>query len=133
MSFFEQVKPLWDKSELTLAHLAEICNISESSASRYLNGKVNPPADVAEKILILLGGPAPVNGGDDMQTVVREIREIYEAEISLLRADHAEQISALNKDKKYLAIFAVVLFAVIIYLFIDGLHGGWGLFQYPLR
>lgn len=68
-----------------------------------------------------------------MQTVVREIREIYEAEISLLRADHAEQISALNKDKKYLAIFAIVLFAVILYLFIDGLHGGWGLFQYPLH
>ena len=76
MAFYEQVKPLWDKSKLTLAQVAEICNISESSASRYLNGKVNPPADVAEKILDILGGSATEKEGDEMQTALQHIREI---------------------------------------------------------
>lgn len=133
MAFYEQVKPLWDKSELTLAQLAERCNVSESSASRYLNGKVNPPADIAEKIIEVLGGtPAPTNGGQEMLTAVQHIREIYEAQILFMQTNHASQVEALQKDKRWLALFILALFAVIIYLCIDGLHGNWGLFQYPV-
>ena len=133
MAFYEQIKPLWDKSEMTLLQLAEQCNISESSASRYLNGKVTPPADVAEKMIEILGGTAAPKGDTEMQSVVQHIREIYEAQIAMMQASHATEVAALNRDKRWLALFILVLFGVIVYLCIDGLHGGWGLFQYPVN
>lgn len=132
MAFSERVKPLWDKSELTLAQLAELCNISESSASRYLNGKVNPPADIAEKILEVLGGASPVEGEKEMQSVVQHVREIYEAQIASMQADHISRVEDLRRDKTWMFRAIIVLFGVIIYLCIDGLHGNWGLFQYPV-
>lgn len=132
MAFYEQVKPLWDKSKLTLAQLAEVCNISESSASRYLNGKVNPPADVAEKILDILGGSSAMQEGDEeMQTLVQHIREIYEAQIAAMLAEHMSRVADLRRDKRWLAIAILVLVAFILYLFADGLNGHWGIFQYP--
>ena len=135
MAFYEQVKPLWDKSEMTLAQLAELCNISESSASRYLNGKINPPADTAERILSALGGavaPTEKKGDQEMQIVVQHIREIYEAQIAIMQSNHASRVEELRKDKLWLAGFIFVLFCVIVYLCLDGLHGNWGFFQYPV-
>ena len=132
MPFREQIKPLWDQSELTLSQLAEICNISESSASRYLNGKVVPPVDVAEKIIAVLGGENKTKEGQEMQSMVQHIREVYEAQINTLQAQHAAQVASLQKDKQWLAIFVVVLFVVLIYLFIDCMHGDWGMVQYPV-
>lgn len=132
MAFYEQVKPLWSKSNMTLAQLAELCNISESSASRYLNGKVNPPADVAEKILTVLGGPDTETGGQGMQTAMQEIREIYEAHITRLQAEHASQVLELRRDKLILFVALMIAFCVIIYLCIDALHGNWGFFRYTM-
>ena len=132
MPFSDRVKPLWDKSDLTLQQLAELCNISESSASRYLNGKVNPPADIAEKMLELLGGASPAEGEKDMQMPLQHIREIYEAQIASMKADYANHISDLRRDKTWMFRAIIVMFGVIVYLCIDGLHGNWGLFQYPV-
>ena len=157
MPFIEQVKRLWHDSDLTLAQLAEICNISESSASRYLNGKVAPPVDVAEKIIAVLGGDNHTKEGQEMQNVVQHlremyedqlasmqeehaksnaeaqhIREIYEAQISTLQEDHAEHIAELQRDKRWMAVFIAALFVVLVYLFLDGLHGNWGIFQTPI-
>lgn len=130
MAFYEQVKPLWDKSQLTLAQLADLCSISESSASRYLNGKVNPPADIAEKILNTLGGPVAAEGDEDMQAVIQQIREIYTEQILALKEEHGSRVADLRRDKRWMAIFIIMLFVVIVYLCIDAMHGGWGLFQY---
>lgn len=132
MAFSERVKPLWDKSNLTLAQLAERCNISESSASRYLSGKINPPADIAEKILEVLGGASPVEGEKEMQTVVQHIREIYEAQIAAMQVAHDSRVEDLRRDKSWMFRVIIVLFGVIVYLCVDGLHGNWGLFQYPV-
>ena len=132
MPFRDQIKPLWDKSELTLAQLAEICNISESSASRYLNGKVAPPVDVAEKIIAVLGGDNKTKEGHEMQSVVQHIREIYEAQIHAMEANHASRVADLQRDKRWMAVAIVVLVGVIVYLCVDALHGNWGLFQYTV-
>lgn len=154
MPFASQVKPLWDKSELTLAQLADLCKISESSASRYLSGKVNPPADIAEKILEALGAPPPAEGDKDMQTIVQHIREIYEAQIGTMRehhaaqiatmrehhtsqiaamqADHASRVEDLRRDKVWMFRAIIVLFVVVLYICADAMHGNWGLFQYPV-
>ena len=135
MAFYEQIKPLWEKSKLTLAQLAEACNISESSASRYLNGKINPPADTAEKIIEILGGrPATTKGDEEeMQTIVQHIREIYGAQIASMQAEHDSRVADLRRDKRWLAGAILILLAFILYLFADGLNGNWGIFQYPVR
>ena len=134
MSFSEQIKPLWDKTELTLQQVAERCNISESSASRYINGKINPPADIAEKMLLVLGGePMAIKGESANMTVaIQQIREIYEKELETIRALHDNQIESLNRDKLWMFRAIIVLFGVVVYLFVDGMHGGWGIFQYPV-
>ena len=143
MPFASQVKPLWDKSELTLAQLADLCKISESSLSRYFSGKVNPPADIAEKILEALGAPPTPEGDSDMQSVVQHIREIYEAQIGTMREHHASQIAAmqadhasrvedLRRDKVWMFRAIIVLFVVVLYICADAMHGNWGLFQYPV-
>lgn len=123
MTFSERVKPLKDKSSLTLAAIAAECNISESMVSRYINGKVMPPADIAEKMLTLLGeaGPAPKKEDTNMGEVIDRITAMYEA-----------QIRMLQREKHVLAGMVVILFIVIIYLCVDALHGNWGFFQYPV-
>lgn len=136
MPFSERVRPLWDKSELTLAQLADRCNISESSASRYLSGKINPPADIAEKILEMLGGAPPATpeekGEKEMQSTIQHIREIYTAQIATLQAEHASRVQDLQRDKVWMFRAIIVMFGVILYIFADASHGGWGLFQYPV-
>lgn len=124
MTFSERAKPLKDKSSLTLAEIAEECNISESMVSRYINGKIVPPADIAEKMLELLGGAAPEQKqeSDDMGVVIDRISAMYE-----------NQIKVLQREKYVLAGLVIVLFIVILYICIDALHGNWGFFQYPVH
>jgi transcriptional regulator with XRE-family HTH domain len=160
MPFLTQVKPLWDRSTLTLAELAEKCNISESSASRYLNGKIVPPADIAERILEVLGAdivtpPAPT---DKPQAAVPpvppvlQIWEVYKDEINDLKQYHAHhvetiqahhaahmaalkenytsQIADLKRDKTSLYVTMLVMFCLLVYVIFDALHGGWGIIRY---
>ena len=132
MPFVEQVNALWKESRLTLAQLAELCDISESSASRYINGRVNPPADVAERIMEVLNEskprqrePEPVKEAPRepvRETItIRQLHEVYEA-----------QIADLRRDKQILFITLLVLTALLVYIFIDALHGNWGIIQYPI-
>ena len=123
---------------MTLAQLAEKCNISESSASRYLNGKITPPADVAERLLEVLGEESPrdITEADkedtDMTSVITQIREIYQAQIAGLQENFASQIYDLRRDKMVLFATIIILVGIMVYLIIDGFHGNWGLFQYPI-
>ena len=124
MTFAERAKPLKDKSSMTLAEIADACNISESMVSRYINGKIIPPADIAEKMLELLGGASSdyKQESDDMGLVIDRIGAMYE-----------ERIKELRMEKYILAGLVVILFIVILYLCIDALHGNWGFFQYPVN
>ncbi len=149
MPFLTKVKPLWDRSTLTLAELAEKCNISESSASRYLNGKIVPPADIAERILEVLGAdivttPKPDEKPQAAIPPVLQIWEVYKEEIDILQAHHAnhitevkgryaDQIADLKRDKAALSFATLVMFCLIVYLLIDGFSGSWGIFQYPVH
>jgi transcriptional regulator with XRE-family HTH domain len=143
MPFYAKAKPLWDKSPLTLVQLANLCGISESSASRYLSGKVNPPADIADAILTALGGDVPERKEEEPKVSLQHIREIYEAQIAAQQAEHQRRVdhlqavhdkhvAALQRDKRWLFCTVLVLFAAMVYLFADALHGGWGLIQYPI-
>ena len=88
---------------MTLAQLAERCNISESSASRYLNGKVVPPADVAERILQELGteimaNTAPEDKPPMATPPVLQIWEVYQEEINTLQAYHKNHVEMLKAN-----------------------------------
>lgn len=160
MPFLTKAKPLWDRSTLTLAELAERCNISESSASRYLNGKIVPPADIAELILEVLGADIVAESAPDGKTQpsippvppALQIWEVYKDEITVLQANHAEhiasiqarytdhlaavkdnytsQIADLRRDKSALFATMLVLFGLLVYVIFDGLSGSWGLIRY---
>lgn len=65
---------------------------------------------------------------EDMNTALAMIRETYEARIN----DLWKHIVSLKRDKLILGVVIVILFAFILYLFADGLHGNWGIFQYPV-
>ena len=136
MPFLKQVKPLWDRSTLTLAELAELCNISESSASRYLNGKIVPPADIAERILEVLGGEPPEEAEPEespaTKQMIEHIREIYQAQIAAMQANHAAQVTSLQRDKTVLFITVLILIGLLVYFILDGLHGNWGLIRYSM-
>ena len=159
MPFLTKVKPLWDRSTLTLAELAAQCNISESSASRYLNGRISPPADVAERILEVLSAdivtpPVPEEKPAAAVPPALQIWEVYKDEIDILQANHANhittlqtnhanhmsamqanyvsQISDLKRDKTLLICTVLALFILLVYFIFDGLHGDWGLIQYAM-
>lgn len=159
MPFLTKVKPLWDRSTLTLADLANQCNISESSASRYLNGKISPPADVAERILEVLSAdivttPAPEEKPQPAVPSALQIWEVYKEEIDILQANHANHIATLQKnhadhiatiqsnyanqiadlrrDKRILIATTLILFCMLVYFVFDGLHGDWGIIQYAM-
>lgn len=162
MPFLTKVKPLWDRSTMTLAELAEQCNISESSASRYLSGKVVPPADIAERILEILGAdivttPAPEEkpqAAVPPVPPVLQIWEVYKDEIDILQANHARhidtiqanhanhiaairenytsQITELKRDKTFLYFTLLIMFCLLVYFILDGLHGGWGIIRYTV-
>ena len=157
MPFLTQVKPLWDRSTMTLAEVAEQCNISESSASRYLNGKIVPPADIAERILQVLGAdiistPAPEEKPAVAVPSALQIWDVYKEEINTLQATHANhmatlqmshashiaaiqenyanQIRDLRRDKSLLFFTLLIVFCLLVYFILDGLHGHWGIIRY---
>ncbi len=159
MPFLKQVTPLWDRSTMTLAELAQQCNISESSASRYLSGKISPPADIAERILEVLGADIVASGTPEEKPAaavppVLQIWEVYKDEIEILQATHANhiasiqashsnhvsaikenystQISALQRDKLWLFITLLVMICLLLYFILDGLHGEWGIIRYAM-
>ena len=66
---------------------------------------------------------------EDMTAAISMLKETYEARIADLR-DH---IVSLRRDKLVLAVVILLLFVFILYLFADGLHGNWGIFQYPVH
>lgn len=103
MPFLTKVKPLWDRSTLTLAELAIKCNTSESSMSRYLNGKTVPPADIAELILEVLSAdivtpPAPEEKPLPAVPPVLQIWEVYKEEIEILQTNHANHIATIQTN-----------------------------------
>ena len=159
MPFLTQVKPLWDRSTLTLAELAELCNISESSASRYLSGRIVPPADIAERILQVLGkditsSALPEEKPQAVAPPTLQIWDVYKDEINILQANHSEhiavlqtnhaahmaaiqsnyaaQIADLKRDKVYLFATVLVMFVLLVYFILDGLHGNWGIIRYAM-
>lgn len=133
MTFSERAKPLKEKSRLTLNEIASACNISESMVSRYINGSVIPPEDIARKILSLLGDPEqtpksqnqPTHGSPTM------VREIYEDRIRDLWKTVDEMKAQIRHERKEkwvaFGLLTLVILFVFILLYLDFTNGkiGW--------
>lgn len=136
MTFSERAKPLKEKSGLTLNEIASSCNISESMVSRYINGSVIPPEDVARKILEILGEENDPNmeGDADMQAALAMLREVYEARIEDIFKRVADLKDQVNHEKREKWIFFVLLALVVVFVFalfyVDLSNGSVGWFRH---
>lgn len=135
MPFANRAKKLKNQSGVTLHQLSEAVNVSESTLSRYLNGSIIPPEDVAHRIMEFLQAEAAESAienatqGDmeDMQNALESIKTIYESRIT----DLWKIIDDLKQSRRVLAI---ALTAAIIFIFalftIDLLNPDMGWFRY---
>lgn len=135
MTFSERAKPLKEKSKLTLYEIAMACNISESMVSRYINGQIIPPEDVARNILELLEKTSPkVEVDENMNMALSMIREVYEARVEDLRSsikDLKTEVTAERKEKWiFFTLFAVVIVFSFILLYVDLSNGHIGWFRH---
>lgn len=135
MTFSERAKPLKEKSKLTLNEISMACNISESMVSRYINGQIVPPEDIARKMLELLGGAVSADEeSEDMQAALTMIREIYEARIADMRnsiMDLKEQIRVEKREKWiFFILLALTVFFIFALFYVDLSNGNVGWFRW---
>lgn len=135
MTFSERAKPLKEKSNLTLNEISMACNISESMVSRYINGQIVPPEDIARKMLELLGGAVSADEeSEDMQAALTMIREIYEARISDMRntvTDLKEQIRVEKREKWiFFILLSLTVFFIFALFYVDLNNGNVGWFRH---
>ena len=99
----------------------------------------NPSYDVVNKLITAMNGAisgldtdltAEIEEDENMQAMMEQMKSLYEARIS----DLWRMIDKLTAERTALfyTMLSVVgiLVAFIIYLFVDGMHGNWGFFQY---
>ena len=136
MTFSERAKPLKDKSGMKLNEIAAACNISKSMASRYINGSVIPPEDVARKMLEFLGAETDKTTEEetDMQTALAMLREVYEARIEDIFKNISDLKEQINHEKREKWIFFVLLAVVVVFVFalfyVDLSNGSVGWFRH---
>lgn len=133
MTFSEKIKPLWDKSDMTLEELAAQCNISASTASRYINGKIIPQTDVAEKMLTLLGAQSvpfdsdEVEEREDMRLAMDRISKLYDERIH----DLMETLKRERIEKWiFFVLLALVVGFVFLLFYVDITNGMVGWYRY---
>ena len=91
-----------------------------------LPGLIDPAPGAAEGHVLIGEGVVE----EDMQAVMEQMKVLYEARI----ADLWRMIDKLTEERKTLFITMIALVGImasfIVYLFVDGMHGNWGFFQY---
>lgn len=134
MPFANRAKKLKNQSGVTLRQLSEAVNVSESTLSRYLNGSIIPPEDIAHRIMEFLQAEAAESAiehatqGDmeDMHSALESIKTIYESRIT----DLWKIIDDLKQSRRALSIALTVAIIFIFVLFtIDLLNPNAGWFQ----
>lgn len=134
MTFASRAKALKDKSKITLAEIAAACNISESMASRYINGQNIPPEDIARKMLEVLNAAVPTDRSEqEINSALRALRSAYEERIDDMRVNIADMKEHLKAEKKEKWSFFILLAMIIIFIFaltcIDITNGNIGWFR----
>lgn len=113
MTFSERAKPLKDKGKITLKQIADACNISESMVSRYLNGVVVPPEDIARNILEVLQLAADA---EPQAAPLPDLASFYMSALESQRAAYESSLSDARTDKRRWFIVAIILIVFIMFL-----------------
>lgn len=129
MTFAERAKPLKEKRNITLRQIAEACNISESMVSRYLNGLVVPPEDVASNILYFLQDAV----ADESPALAQppDMASVYASLLEGQRAMYEAALADAREDKRRWFLIAVILIVFVMFLLgWDITHPNMGYIRY---
>lgn len=118
MTFSERAKPLKDKGNLTLKQIAELCNISESMASRYINGSNVPPEDIARKMLDVLSASAEnaETKPTHATSISAEMINFYVNTIESQRQTFEAALSDAKTDRRRWFIVSLVLIVFVMFI-----------------
>ena len=135
MTFSERAKPLKEKSKMTLLEIATACNISESMASRYINGQNIPPEDIARKMIDLLTAAAKIAPqSEDVRIDLAAIRNVYEARIADMKENATDLKAQLRIEKREKMFCAACLAVIVVFVFllfyVDITNGNIGWFRH---
>lgn len=137
----ERLNALKTKGNFSWQELSDLTGIPVATIRKTFSGETaNPSYDVVDKLLTAMGGavvaleekraPGAEWSEEDMQAVMEQMKVLYEARI----ADLWRMIDKLTEERKTLFITMIALVGImvsfIVYLFVDGMHGNWGFFQY---
>ena len=139
----ERLNALKTKGNFSWQELSDLTGIPVPTIRKTFSGETaNPSFDVVNKLLAAMGEALPgfeekkenltlqAESDEDMQTMMEQMKLLYEARI----ADLWRMIDKLTAERKTLFVTMItlvtVLMSFIIYLFVDGMHGNWGFFQY---
>lgn len=124
--------------------LSDLTGIPVATIRKTFSGETASPSfDVVSKLVTAMGGTLSdleehsesqsvmiSEEDEDMQAMMEQMKALYEARI----ADLWRMIDKFAAERKTLFVTMITivacLVAFIVYLFVDGMHGNWGFFQY---
>ena len=127
-SFADEAVLLKDKARMTNRDLATAAGVTESTLSRYLSGRVQPPYEVGVKILQVLqdaaaADPAPDSKNDWGVELPSQMADVYERRIIDLKRTILQE-----RREKHLIMVLLVTLLVFACLLVtaDVLMGNMG-------
>lgn len=121
----DRLQALKAKKNLSVKKIAELSGVPESTVSRILSGQTADPGFEAVKAIVI----AMDGSLDELAGIAKpEVSAVDALQEQLVKSEERER----RAERKQYVLFAVVivLFAILLYITIDALHGGWGLFRY---
>lgn len=136
----ERLNKMKTEGNYSWQELSDLTGIPVATIRKTISGEtVNPSFEVVEKLLSAMGDvsaqeefipPDPKQSEEEMQEMMKQMSILYEARI----ADLWRMIDKLSIERRILFVTMLtvmgLLVTFIVYLFVDGMHGNWGIFQY---
>lgn len=136
----ERLNKMKTEGNYSWQELSDLTGIPVATIRKTISGEtVNPSFEVVEKLLAAMGNVSArenftpqdsEQSEDEMQEMMKQMSILYEARI----ADLWRMIDKLSTERRTLFVTMLtvmgLLVTFIVYLFVDGMHGNWGIFQY---
>lgn len=136
----ERLNKMKTEGNYSWQELSDLTGIPVATIRKTISGEtVNPSFEVVEKLLAAMGDVSArenftpqdsEQSEEEMQEMMKQMSILYEARI----ADLWRMIDKLSIERRILFVTMLtvmgLLVTFIVYLFVDGMHGNWGIFQY---
>lgn len=136
----ERLNKMKTEGNYSWQELSDLTGIPVATIRKTISGEtVNSSFEVVEKLLAAMGNVSArenftpqdsEQSEDEMQEMMKQMSILYEARI----ADLWRMIDKLSTERRTLFVTMLtvmgLLVTFIVYLFVDGMHGNWGIFQY---